>query len=500
MMKKLIGNNKGSALLMAVVAIVFLLILGLAVTTLSLGTLITNVADATTNDAYYAAEAGVSSALEHVKHEVSNYYATMIDAVGSSGYGALYDNFFANILINAQAYFGEPVFSGGISTHTTFGLNGSDNAQKTFTVTSTSTTADGTQYVVRGNVDIVRLDVRPPSINFSLPENHVIYSGGAYNAPGAWGGLRLSGNITVGDISQDPSYYTYYHSNGTFRVRPSGEPNALEDIFDYTVTYHSPSYTQPDVTVSNNGSYSAPKDAIRIIYGNNYSIGGDNLGGGLIHSTGNLTIGGGGGGHRNVDIYCEGNLTIGGDGVRGTASKRIRIYCKGNVTLANSVKKADIFCLGNVTIQSGNNGDADDKLNIYCNGNAYLTGGNNCVNVYARGTITAGNVGTPNVFLYSYSNVVFSGGNINGIIFSGGDVTVNSWMGLKGAVFAKNNLTSVYSDLSYNQLEFDKAFNGASDFLSFLSSHSSGSGGSSGGSVDISNVIVSQNIAAVGRK
>ena len=127
-MRKRIGrrlsilNIRGTAIIMALITMTVLLLLGLAVATLSMGTLKANTADATTNDSYYAAEAGVNNAIDQLKLEVARYYKGMMDAQGTV-YNGLYNNFASGIAVNAQTNFSEPAFSGG-STSTTFSVSG----------------------------------------------------------------------------------------------------------------------------------------------------------------------------------------------------------------------------------------------------------------------------------------------------------------------------------------------------------------------------------------
>ena len=96
---------------MALVCITVLVLLGLAVATLSMGSLVSSSADAETNTTYYAAESSINSALEHLKYEASKYYNEMLDA-DSAAYPALYSDFFSAINSNAQLNFAEPAIDG----------------------------------------------------------------------------------------------------------------------------------------------------------------------------------------------------------------------------------------------------------------------------------------------------------------------------------------------------------------------------------------------------
>ena len=62
---------------------VVLAMLGLAVSTMSLGTMQKNAADLSNNEAYYASASGINSAVDHLKHEVIRYYKQMAEANGT---------------------------------------------------------------------------------------------------------------------------------------------------------------------------------------------------------------------------------------------------------------------------------------------------------------------------------------------------------------------------------------------------------------------------------
>ena len=91
--KKAIFNNRGSAMVFALVTMTVLILLGMAIVVLSSGTLNVNTADAQNNNSYYAGEAGVNSAIAHLKYEVMRYYNDMLESNGSA-YTALYSGFF----------------------------------------------------------------------------------------------------------------------------------------------------------------------------------------------------------------------------------------------------------------------------------------------------------------------------------------------------------------------------------------------------------------------
>ena len=84
---------RGSAIIVALITMCVLILLGGAVAILSSGTLNVNTADAQTNDAFYAADSSVNSAIEQIKYEASSYYNEMLAASGEA-YISLYNSFF----------------------------------------------------------------------------------------------------------------------------------------------------------------------------------------------------------------------------------------------------------------------------------------------------------------------------------------------------------------------------------------------------------------------
>lgn len=482
--KEIVKNRRGSAILMAVVTICFLLVIGLAVSTMALGTLRMNVADAATNDAYYAAEAGVSSAIEHLKHEVSSYYAQMLDA-DSSTYTSLYTNFFTGINTNAQIKYAEPSFS-DITTSTVFSVSGTDPDLKSFNITSTSTTADGTKYVVRGSVSVKRLDIKTKSW---FIDNWAMYAGGQlYLASNR--GIGVNGNIIVGEfveVNPSPWYTRLNQSNGVLVIDPSAG-DALSDTVSYP-SYTTPAISSPNVYVTqNNFIYTAGSTSKIYIVGApgvNFSVTTNGIADreSIIYSRGNLTVSNCG--NIYADIYCDGNLSLGGATFYGN------IYCRGNITINGGNYRGNIICDGNLTLSNfSSNGSA------IVGGSINVISGSSIGNMYASGPITLTSMSSAGV-VYSSTQLNLGGFSASGIFFSAGDIAVAGSPSISGAVFAMNDIyystSSGTMNVAYNQTVINNLL--ADPKTSFFF----GSGGGSSATVN-ADVITGQSITAVGRQ
>ncbi|MFA5676136.1 MAG: polymer-forming cytoskeletal protein [Christensenellales bacterium] len=480
----IIKNRRGSALLMAVVTICFLLVIGLAVSAMAFGTLKLNVADSTTNNAYYAAEAGVAEAIEQIKHEVSSYYAQMIKA-DSGEYSSLHANFFTGINMNAQSRFAEPAFN-DITTDTTFSVSGVDPDLRTFNITSTSTAADGTKYMVNGSVNVKRLDIKTGSW---FIDNWAMYVGGQlYLAANR--GIGVSGNIILGDfveVNPSPWYTRLNHQNGISVIDPTAG-DSLSDIVSYP-SYTTPAIPSPDVYITqNNYKYTAGSTAKIYIAGApgvNFSVSNNGIAdkGSIIYSRGNLTISNCGNIYAN--IYCDGNLSLGGAAFYGD------IYCRGNITINGGDFHSNIICDGNLNLSSfSSNGSA------IVGGSINVISGSSIGNMYAAGPITLTSMNSAGV-VYSSTQLNLGGFSASGIFFSAGDIAVMGSPSISGAVFAMNDIYystgSGTMNVTYNQTVINNLL--ADPDTSFFF------GGGGGGSVSVNaDVITGQSITPAGRQ
>jgi cytoskeletal protein CcmA (bactofilin family) len=415
-------------MIMAIVTITVLMLLGLAVITVSMGTLKSNAADASTNDAYYAAESGVGSGLDQLKLEVSRYYAQMLSA-DSSNYTGLFNNFATSIATNAQTNFSKPSISGG-DTKTTFSVAGHESSGDIyeFLVSTVSTMTDGTKYQVEARLKVKRVDI---SAKEWFIENASLVVGNTLTINSSSGISQNGGNVYLGALVRPNPWNLGLNSGAQLFIDPTIK-NAISDVLVYP-SFSDPVISNPKyyITVNNteiNNSYSltapvsintAANVALKITYNNPIPAG-------IIRSTGDMTISSGG--NINCDIYCK-SLDITGRLMNGN------IYARGNVALHNGDYYGNIYCDGNVTIYS-----ASLHGSIICNGSITVNGATALGNMFATGPITLSQLGATGNVIYSKSKVSFGGATINAIIFSGGDVVITSGGGVNGAIIAKNNM------------------------------------------------------------
>ncbi len=483
--KQKISGKRGSALLIAVVTISFLLVIGLAVSAMALSTLKMNVADSTNNDAYYAAEAGASSAVEHLKQEVSSYYTQMLSA-DSAAYSSLHSNFYPGINANAQLSYKEPKFE-SINTATVFSVSGAEPNHKTFDVTTTSTTADGARYIVKGSVQVTRLDLQSGTW---FIDNWAMFVGGQLHlAPGR--GMDVTGNVMLSDYLEDNAsqwWSRFNHSGGSLIIDPSAG-NALSDVLSYP-SYKTPSIASPDVYITqNNYNYTAGSTAQISIAGApgiNFSISGSGIADrkSIVYCRGDLTIPSCG--NIYADIYCDGNLNLSGAAFYGN------IYCRGNVTIKGGSYHSNITCGGNLTTS-----------NFSMTGSAIVGGSINVIsgssigNMYAAGPITLTQLSSAGV-IYSSTSLILGGFSASGIFFSAGDIQIIGSPSISGAVFSMGDVyyagSSGYMTVNYSQSVINNLLADPSTAF-FLKSPGGGSS-----AVVTADVITGQSINAVGRQ
>ncbi len=470
-----IADSRGSSLIMALVTITILMLLGLAAITVSMSTLTSNVADATTNDSYYAAEAGVNAGLDQLKLEVSRYYMEM-KAASATDYPGKFSNFAANIALNADYNFTEPSITGG-TTQTTFTVESYDSANNVygFLVTTTSTMADGTKYQVQGRLSVKRVDV---SAKEWFIEDAALVVGRELNLL-TIGGLGVkNGDSYLGSLTARASAFD--PKNGSVTIDPSIE-DSIENVLKY------PSFSDPVISnplyfaSSTTINYPLPSpvrvDTAETV---NLKITDSNIiPTGTLRSRGDLTINSGG--NINCDIYCN-NLTENGRRINGN------IYAHGNVTITGGNLYGDLYCDGDVSLSS---------IGIYgsiiADGNVTIRGASTMNNIFAGGTIDlAGFGGSANV-VYSRTKVVYGGAGMSAIVFSGGDVVFTSGCSVDGAVIAAKNMyfsSSGWCTISYNAAEVAQKYANLQDTF-----FRPGTGSTS---VD-SSVFSNQSITAKGR-
>lgn len=480
-LKNLLRSKRGSSIIMALVTITVLVLLGAAVATLSMGTLRANVADATNNDAYYAAESGVNNALDQLKLEVSRYYTAMLAVASDSGqYTPLYNNFGNGIVDNANGgSFVDPVIIGG-TTDTEFSVADPQNNVYEFLAVTTSTMTDGTKYQVEGRLKVKRVDVSAKKSWFIEDAALVV-------------GKKLTINSGMGlGVSGGKVYLGSLDNRGTLTSTP---PIPITDPVNDALTYLS--FSDPVITnpthfyPSSTTIYRKTDPSNLFILSPGFSIDtsnnvnltfayNDTIPNGIIRAWGDLAMNtsvtinsdlycrnfSNTGSNIYGDIYAHGNVTKTGGNIYGN------IYCDGNLTLSNlSVNGSTIICGGNITILEGTVNNSNMFAGGMINLNANTTGDV----IYAKQKITIS---------AHISAIVFSGTDIE---FGGGGYTVS------GAVIAKNNLTDKsWWNINYKATEVAKKYDNLKG--TFFRSDSGGGSATLDGSI-----FQSQSITAKGR-
>ena len=427
-----IRSRSGSAIVMALVVMTMLLLLGLAIVTVSMSTLNNSAADAATNDAYYAAESAITSAIEQLKYEVSAYYTQMLTAQ-SSEYGALFSNFFTGINSNAQLHFAEPVFA-GVTTQTTFTTGAYDEAERKceFNISSTATTPDGTSYQVNGQVYIKKVDVgSQPGVWLEIDDEALKAGGmlslGKKNGTGVYGG-----NIVVGEISYTRSWLPYTLSPGYQLIVDANTVNTINDCLTY------PEYSDPGMgsidyyyTTNTNVNWQVAN-----ILSEGFSMA--TASGAALHiencTIPEGTIHGGGDMHINnctvyADVYCDGDLHVNNQSLYGD------IHCRGDLEINNANVYGNVYCDGNVTFTS-----AHMEGSIFCDGDIDANNGTLEGGMFATGTITVHSIGITGGIVYAHTKIYAGNMSATGVFFSGGDIELTHSMSLNGAMIAKGDI------------------------------------------------------------
>ena len=471
-------GSRGSSLIMALVTITILMLLGLAAITLSMSTLNSNVADATTNDSFYAAEAGVNAGLDQLYLEVSRYYTQMKEA-SATDYPSKFENFAANIASRADGNFTEPSITGG-STQTTFTVESYDSASNLygFLVTTTSKMSDGTKYEGQGRGSVKRIDVSAKNWFCDLG---ALVVGKTMTVNASSGMTVNNGNAVLGALVHQVAW-DYTVNNGQTTINPS-VVNSINDVLTYPSfsdpVISSPKYYITTNTTMTNTNYpwTSPV-SVDTASGVNLTISNSNIiPAGILRARGDLIVNSGG----NVysDIYCN-NFTDYGRAYYGN------IYCHGNFTKTGGDIYGNVYCDGNVSLSN-----ISVKGSVICNGNVTVNGATALGNMFATGTINLSQMSATGNVIYSKTKIV-SSATINAIVFCGGDIQINSGSGsITGAVIAKGNCTSSgWPQIYYN----------AADIASKLANIKDTFFDSGGGSAAVdSSIFSNQSITAKGR-
>ncbi len=484
----------GSALIIALVTTVVLATLAIAIISITMVNLTANQADALNNDAYYAAESGVTSALEQLKSEVLGYYGEMI-AADSTQYGILYENFFTNINDRADDNFNEPLFGDGLTTETTFTTGGYDPANDVyeFLVSSTATAADNSQYRVDAKLYIMRVDISAPTW---LTLDDVAYKiGGTFTLNAGYSVIN-GGNVIASALYNPKNIYYSVQPPGKFILSP-GVSDTINDCLEY------PSYTNPvltptyTVTTNNmelNGNTINPATGKKLFEEKNAVI---------VSNPGISFKIGWGDLDPSIVIYKKGSgtLTLSCSNTNHT----IRCYSDDKVVVSNGPVYADIFCRGDITTSGNFHGDviSDGNCINTCNtyyGTMIVQGSINAngglhASFFAEGPITINNGNQGNNVIYSKTKISVGNGNYqNVVMFSGGAIDINGGSSLTGAIIAKNNVTqNQWLTLSYSRSAIEAIMNDANNEFFFS--------GGEGGEIEVEggSVIVDQEVTAIGR-
>ena len=453
-----IHNVTGSALITAIVSMTLLVLLGIAVATLSMGTLINNAADKNTNDSYYAAEAGINSAIEHLKFETSKYYSDMMKAPTPAVYNTMYNAFFTNIQENTQLYFIEPKIK-DITTNTTFSIGSYDTAQDIaqYNISCRATAADGTQYIVNGSIGIKRIDVAHTQYIW-ITDDAAIKAGNSLDLESKNSVTVTGGNVLVGDllyIEKVEGQVPYSITGGNLII----DPTLGSNIVDFLVY---PSYTDPvlpavDFLITES-SYTINWDmpspsTLTTAVGTDLHFTACTIPEGTIYGKGDVHISNC---VVNGDVYSDGDVFI-----NNYTSINGNIYCRGNVYITNVEIGGNIFCDGLVDF---NNGNLD--ASIYAAAGITVHDGISSGNMFSPGEISIENATVSDGIIYSSSKLTVGAGDMTAVLFSGGDIEFTSDVSIAGTVIAKNDIyfkvdanKDLYVDYYYSETTVDNIVN-----------------------------------------
>jgi cytoskeletal protein CcmA (bactofilin family) len=435
-----------------------LILLGGAVVMLSSGTLKVNAADAQTNRAYYAAESGVTNAIEQIKYEASCYYADMLASDGTA-YISLYNNFFTAINQNASLNYTEPAIS-GVTTLTTFTTGAYDvnTGNCEFLISCTATAADGTRYVVDGKAYIKRIDVRTVTLTNWITPDAAIKAGGTLDLES-----KNSVNVTNGDIIVSTLSYTlkndlpYVITGGDLIVDPNTAAS-INDVLTYP-SYVDPVMPEVDLLVTENNYTinwaNMPPAPVYITTADDITLHftACTIPEGIVYVKGDLNLS-----NCNIegDIYCDGNIDM-----NNYCSVSGNIYCRGNMTITNVDIAGEIYCDG---IVSFNNGTLD--ANIYAGGSIDVHEAQCGGNLYSPGPISIEGTTVTSGIVYSSTKLTIGRGSTTAIFFSGGDIEFTGDVYVNGTVIAKNNIffkvdanLDLFVDYYYSAATIDEIIN-----------------------------------------
>lgn len=434
LLNRVLMNSKGSAMVLAMVAMSFLGIIGAAFVTLSSSNV--NVSARLRDDvaAQYLAEAGAQWALKHL-NETDVTSATINANTATSGR--------YTVTITPGNAANKIIISEGRVNHST------RIVRLEVTPGSGDDTSGNGAVLKNAGFSQGNMTINSPQINGDVMSNAKItvnshqnntITGIAYTntKPTIWNSQAVGGGFSTftGDIKLNvdglipaipamPAIPNFTKPSTPLNSTWLGNPEWKDDT--YTLPGGSYSIGNYDDWHQN---YVVPAgQAVTIYVDGNFTLGrnitGDNI---TIYSTGNITINSGGSIQGSADgkiqIYAKGSVTInrgatitGGDvtvqadkaltnggSIRGSDNGKVGIYANGSVALNNE----SIITGGNTVVQTNNSmafnggsvqGSVDGKAEIYADGSIALNSGS---------AITGGNA-----VVQTNSNVAFNGGSIN---------------------------------------------------------------------------------------
>lgn len=485
---RLFKSKKGSAIITVLIVMVVLVLLGQAITILTLGTLRTNVADSSNNEAYYAAESGIVSAIDQVKHEVVSYYKTLSEA-SSTDYNALFGAFSTSINANAQARFVEPTLEGG-TTSTTFYVGAYDSVNDVceFNIQCVSMTPDNARYQVNASVYVKKIDVSVTGGQLVVVDNAALIVGGELDLDydsgiGINGGDAIVGGITFESTKKNQVPYSI--SGGDLYIDPN-IGDVIEDVFVYS-SYSNPDVSGADLVVTANTTldwgYTPPNPVvITTLPGVDLVLSRD-FDEGVIHGQGNVTVSGG---NYGVDLYCDGDLYLSSCDFIGD------IYVRGNFVGEDAVIRGNLIVDGNINWSSGYSvGD------ILCGGYVTIHDASSVCSIAAVGAVDIESVGISAGLIYSSTSITIGDCSVSAVLYSCGEIVITGGMYLNGAIYGKGDFyfsnPGPYMNMGYDA-EFVQGIIDEANIDIF----GGGGGGGAAPTLDAS-IFVSEEITPIGR-
>ncbi len=478
-----IKSKRGSAIIMALLTMTLLVTLGLGVIMISFGSLNTNVTDAANNNAYYAAEAGVNSAIEQLKYEAKRYYNEMLASQGSD-YSSLYNNFFTSINSRAQLNFIDEPAIPGMTIETTFTQGAYDTADNTceFLISCLATAGEGSKYMVNGSLKVKKVDVSAGG-SWSVPDR-AITAGGILNL-GNTNGINVSGgNVVVGDLARKDTWQLGI--SGGQLVIDANAGSVLSDSKKYT-SYSDPVITNPKLHITQNNftvnTSNCPSSPVTITSdeGINVTFQSCTITSGTIYIKGNVTITNG---NYGADIYCDGNFTANNCTITGD------VFSRGNVFINDASMKGEITCDGSLTLTSGSL-----LGTVYSGTGISVSNASSTGSLFSPGTITIDSAGVSNGIIYSSTKINYGNSSTSCILFSGGDIVITGGSSVAGSISAMGDIyglvdKKIWLTLNYSRSGLESIFSNPNN--SFFTTSST--------PVLDQNVILDQKVSAVGRQ